>query len=115
MKIKSTIFLLSLLLLSLNLSSNSQAFINHETIKTFNKITLNKNTPTNRVYKENKSLEKVDNTQSRVYICGGKYAKKFHSRNNCRGLNNCRSEVYYYNSQQEAIDNGYKYCLICWK
>ena len=86
------------LVFSLSLSSKSQTFIKSETVNSLSNITLNKTL-----------------TSNRVYICGGNYAKKFHSRNNCRGLNNCRSKIYYYDSQQEAIDNGYKYCLICWK
>ncbi|BDD04859.1 hypothetical protein HNQ88_002253 [Aureibacter tunicatorum] len=28
-----------------------------------------------------------------VYVCGGKYSKKFHSYSSCRGLNNCKSKV----------------------
>lgn len=59
--------------------------------------------------------DRVEGIYSRVYICGGKYAKKFHSKSSCRGLSNCRSEVYYYDSEQEAKENGYNYCKICWK
>lgn len=28
-----------------------------------------------------------------VYICLGKYAKKYHLVNTCRGLNNCKAEI----------------------
>ena len=52
---------------------------------------------------------------SRVYVCGGKYATKFHSHSNCRGLNNCKGGTYYYSSQQAAKNAGYSYCSICWR
>jgi len=51
----------------------------------------------------------------KVYMCGGAFATKFHSRTNCRGLNNCRSDIYYYNSQNEAKENEYDYCSLCWR
>ena len=53
--------------------------------------------------------------ESRVYVCGGKYATKFHSHAKCRGLNNCKGGIYYYNSIKEAERAGYTYCRICWK
>ena len=52
---------------------------------------------------------------SKVYVCGGQYSTKFHSQNNCRGLNNCKGGIYSYGSQSSAIEAGYKYCLICWE
>lgn len=67
-------------------------------------------------FKSKTTVKKEITTQSqRVYICGGKYATKFHSRDNCRGLNNCKSDIYYFDSAKEAQDNGYDYCSICWK
>ena len=57
----------------------------------------------------------IPNKEKRVYICGGKYAKKFHSHSKCRGLNNCKASIYYYDSVKEAQDAGYEYCRICWK
>jgi hypothetical protein len=54
------------------------------------------------------------NYNSRVYVCGGEYSVRFHSHPNCRGLNNCQSEVYYEDSEQDAVNNGYSYCNICW-
>lgn len=30
----------------------------------------------------------------RVYICKGPESYRYHSRSNCRGLNNCTTEVY---------------------
>jgi hypothetical protein len=50
-----------------------------------------------------------------VYICGGKYATKFHSTSKCSGLNNCKGGIYKYDSQEEAMDEGYSHCKICWK
>lgn len=66
--------------------------------------THNKNLSKNAVVKVNK-----------VYVCGGKYATKFHSYSKCRGLNNCKGGVYTVSSQTEAKKKGYGYCKICWK
>ena len=60
-------------------------------------------------------VEDVTPISARVYVCGGPYSKKFHSISNCRGLNNCSTEIYYYASQREALNNGYDYCKICWR
>ncbi len=54
-------------------------------------------------------------SESKVYVCGGNYATKFHSHDKCRGLNNCKGGVYYMDSQAAAVKSGYKYCSICWK
>ncbi|MFI2744244.1 hypothetical protein ACG2LH_16030 [Zhouia sp. PK063] len=32
-------------------------------------------------------------TDKKVYICTGKYSKKYHYKKNCRGLNACKSSV----------------------
>lgn len=50
-----------------------------------------------------------------VYVCGGKYATKYHSRSNCSGLNNCKGGIYKYDSQSDAQSSGYTACKICWK
>jgi hypothetical protein len=31
--------------------------------------------------------------QSNVYICNGKYSKKYHYKKDCRGLSNCKSSI----------------------
>ena len=28
-----------------------------------------------------------------VYICTGRYAKTYHAKNNCKGLNNCKARI----------------------
>jgi len=33
------------------------------------------------------------NSVTDVYICTGKYSKKYHYSKNCRGLSNCKSEI----------------------
>jgi hypothetical protein len=38
--------------------------------------------------KENKKLHYDD-----VYVCTGRYAKRFHCDENCRGLGNCKGEI----------------------
>lgn len=50
-----------------------------------------------------------------VFVCGGKYAAKYHSYSNCSGLNNCKGGIYKYNSQSAASKAGYSACKICWK
>lgn len=49
-----------------------------------------------------------------VYICTGKYAKVYHSKKNCRGLNNCKGEIKYITLDQ-AKDQGKRACKICYK
>ena len=66
----------------------------------------------------NRFEDKVEVTEvqgSRVYVCGGQYSTKLHSYTSCRGLNNCKGGIFYYDSQQEAINAGYSYCSICWR
>ena len=43
--------------------------------------------------KENTIVEQESQTANEVYICAGRYAKKYHRHQNCRGLNNCRSGI----------------------
>lgn len=52
---------------------------------------------------------------NKVYVCSGKYATKFHSVSNCKGLNNCKGTIYSVENQNEAIKLGYTHCLLCWK
>ena len=53
-------------------------------------------------------------TYQTVYICGGKYAYAYHSYQNCKGLNNCQSKVYY-TSENDAINQyGREPCCLCW-
>jgi hypothetical protein len=32
--------------------------------------------------------------ETEVYICKGKYSKKYHYKKNCRGLSNCSTNIY---------------------
>lgn len=43
--------------------------------------------------KENTIVKQESQTTNEVYICAGRYAKKYHRRPNCRGLNNCSGGV----------------------
>lgn len=50
-----------------------------------------------------------------VVICTGEYAKVYHSKENCTGLNNCKGEIIKV-SQSDAV-NRYKLqrpCCVCW-
>lgn len=67
------------------------------------------------VASSNLNKSALHHTDSRVYICGGKYATKFHSHSKCRGLNNCKGGIYTYDSIKDAEKAGYSYCRICWK
>lgn len=35
----------------------------------------------------------IQQTTSTVYICNGKYAKKYHYKKDCRGLSNCKASI----------------------
>jgi hypothetical protein len=44
--------------------------------------------------KDKTTIEQLQNEENgEVYICTGRYAKKYHRRPNCRGLNNCRGGI----------------------
>jgi hypothetical protein len=50
-----------------------------------------------------------------VVICTGEYAKVYHSKDNCTGLNNCKGEIIKV-FQSDAV-NKYKLqrpCCVCW-
>ena len=34
-----------------------------------------------------------DLSNDSVYVCKGKYSKKYHYKSNCRGLSNCKPDV----------------------
>jgi len=61
-----------------------------------------------------KKPPKAQYQSERVYVCDGPYATKFHSNSNCRGLSNCSGQILYFNDEQEALDEDYDYCGICW-
>lgn len=49
--------------------------------------------------------------ENAAYICNGRYAKKYHSRSNCRGLNACKSSI-----SKTSVSNArtmYSPCIIC--
>jgi hypothetical protein len=58
----------------------------------------------------------INNAYSQiVVICTGEYAKVYHSKENCTGLNNCKSEIIKV-LQRDAV-NKYKLqrpCCVCW-
>ena len=53
-------------------------------------------------------------SNSAVYICTGKSATKFHSRENCSGLSHCGSEIQK-TTRLKAQNGGKTNCGICWK
>lgn len=46
---------------------------------------------------------------SKVYICGIKGAKKYHYSNTCRGLSNCKHEVFEV-TKSTAVSYGLTLC-----
>lgn len=48
-----------------------------------------------------------------VYVCTGKYSKRFHSDEDCRGLQSCRGEIITM-SIEEAEDYGLTPCGYCY-
>lgn len=48
-----------------------------------------------------------------VYICDSEGATKYHSKNNCRGLNNCKADIVPI-SKKEAIQLGREECGWCY-
>ncbi|KOS05039.1 hypothetical protein AM493_02560 [Flavobacterium akiainvivens] len=44
-----------------------------------------------------------------VYICNGKYSKKYHLKEDCRGLNNCSTKVEKV-TLKDAKDKGRTLC-----
>lgn len=48
-----------------------------------------------------------------VYICKGPNSLRFHQNSNCRGLNNCTTQIYRV-STSEAKHLGRTHCKICY-
>ena len=48
-----------------------------------------------------------------VYVCTGKYATKYHSYSNCKGLNNCKGTVVKM-TKQDAEQKGKSPCSLCY-
>ena len=48
-----------------------------------------------------------------VYICKGPNSLRFHQNSNCRGLNNCTTQIYSV-STLEAKHLGRTHCQICY-
>lgn len=55
---------------------------------------------------------KVDAPSKTVYICTGKTAKVYHSRKDCKGLNNCKGTIKAVSL--EEIQKSRRACKICY-
>lgn len=53
------------------------------------------------------------NSEESVYICTGSHASKYHRHSNCRGLNNCKSEIKSV-TRSTAQKQGHSACKICY-
>lgn len=58
--------------------------------------------------KENRKLH-----YDEVYVCTGKYAKRFHCDEDCKGLQSCRGDIVVM-SIEEAEDYGLTPCGYCY-
>lgn len=54
-----------------------------------------------------------DASASEVYVCTGKYAKKYHNDYECKGLQKCSAEIITL-TVEEAEKRGYTKCKICY-
>lgn len=52
-------------------------------------------------------------TDGQVYVCLGKYSRVYHSNPGCRGLSNCKSEIYSTTQVYASISMGRRACCIC--
>jgi hypothetical protein len=50
-----------------------------------------------------------------VFICTGNYSVAYHSKSDCRGLNNCRATVVSVTAQYAVNTAERRPCCICWK
>ena len=54
------------------------------------------------------------NTQiENIFLCEGEFSEKYHNNSNCRGLNNCSTELTNTNIEN-AISQGRTQCDICY-
>lgn len=62
---------------------------------------------------EHRETETKATHYDEVYVCTGKYAKRYHCDEYCRGLQSCRSEIVVM-SIEEAEDYGLTPCGYCY-
>jgi hypothetical protein len=61
------------------------------------------------------SLDCFEINAQTVFICRGNYSVAYHSKSDCRGLNNCQASIVSV-SEQYAINSVQRRpCCICWK
>ena len=63
---------------------------------------------------ENKIQFAVAVNKTTVYVCSGKYVKKYHKTKTCRGLNNCKGSITS-TTKYSAEKNNKTACLICYR
>ncbi len=51
----------------------------------------------------------MNTVETNVYICKGKYSKKYHYKKSCRGLSNCKATISKV-ALKDAIDIGRTLC-----
>lgn len=55
----------------------------------------------------------ANESDDQVYVCLGKYAKVFHSSSDCRGLNNCKSDIVPTTRAYASVVMDRRPCCIC--
>ncbi len=56
---------------------------------------------------------KIQENSETVYICTGKYSKRYHAYSDCSGLNNCKGDIIAI-SKKKAQNLGRTPCKICY-
>jgi hypothetical protein len=60
-------------------------------------------------YRDYSSPTQIEN----IFLCEGEFSEKYHNNSNCRGLNNCSTELTN-TSIENAISQGRTQCDICY-
>jgi hypothetical protein len=60
-------------------------------------------------------LSVIEINAQTVFICTGNYSVAYHSKSDCRGLNNCRATVVSVTAQYAVNTAERRPCCICWK
>lgn len=55
------------------------------------------------------TISSMKMVETNVYICKGKYSKKYHYKKSCRGLSNCKATISKV-ALKDAIDIGRTLC-----
>lgn len=63
--------------------------------------------------KQTVKMESVEKIERTVYVCSGKYARKYHLDRECAGLDNCKNEIVVMPESQAKNVDGKTPCSLC--